>query len=103
MITKEQALGLYCNCDKLTLYDTTSLQNIIDEKLILRTYEDMTEEEVDEFTKVDGLYWGKAPYEYRIEKIKEYKHSEEEFEYLISIGIDVFNLISRGWAERKRK
>ena len=103
MLTKAQIFGMYLGGEK-TNGLTTKIFNDIrwsidmndyivngltlrDCKLILRTYEDMTEKEIKMFYKLhDDIHCG---------------YDAQHTEYLISIGIDVFNAIGKGWAVRK--
>jgi len=64
-----------------------NVSDIRDCKLILRPFNDMTEDE----SRLYGEIRGNKPMLTR--KIK-----HKELEYLISIGIDIFNLKERGWA-----
>lgn len=61
-------------------------------KLILRTFEDMTEE--DKFQAYNETNAG-------FEEAFSIQDFAPAIEYLISIGIDVFGLIERGWAIRE--
>lgn len=74
-------------------------------KLILRLVEDMTEDEKREYDKLQN---------YNLQAIKEQinnwkntnilerdKDNNRHIIYLISIGVDVFNLIEKGWAVRE--
>ena len=113
MLTKEQIFGMYIgnNCtdgtylfklkdvnmygglillyanEGSTNYGIETRYSIDDCKLILRTQEDMTEKEIKMFYKLhDDIHCG---------------YDAQHTEYLISIGIDVFNAIGKGWAVRK--
>ncbi len=111
MITKEQAFGMYIGRDVKTdsvtdrlngiKYSVSSdvfvsvghtLYNINDCKLILRPFEDMDDMEMSIFN---------AKYKDEVDTNKHYKLTTNSIEYLISIGIDVFNLRDRGWAVYK--
>ena len=118
MITKEQALGMYKHIAKVYYintghpeirYDwnwgdislTLNLSGfgmgdsfcpeipIDDCKLILRPFEDMTDEEMSRFNSY---------YKMEVDTKNHYKLTPKSIGYLISIGIDVFNLKERGWA-----
>ena len=68
-------------------------------KLILRTFEDMTEKEVTHLRKLQNNAYREIQISGSILSL-----FEEQFattQYLISIGIDVFGLIERGWAIRE--
>lgn len=107
MITKESAFGMYigqkstkgiiCGIDNKGIF--TSHSNTVDTyylyddcKLILRPLEDMTEEERKKIFRLDG----------HRENIPRNYMNAEQLEYLISIGIDIFNLKERGWAVYER-
>lgn len=126
-LNEEQIFGLYCNSEKFILYDTPSLLNIIEEKLILRTYEDMTEEEIIKLIKINQVFeysfivsvkynaLSKGCFVIQYQKFDSYfnetfthrldfsllRLTAESFEYLISIGIDVFGAIEQGYAVRE--
>ena len=105
-LTKEQIFGAYLgqgicfpDSSKDTLEGVTIKGEVFGEpkydgiygidncKLILRTQDDMTEEEINMFYKLyDDIQSG---------------YNAQHTEYLISIGIDVFGLIGRGWAVRE--
>ena len=102
-MTKEQAFGMYFRIAKvyhishnhignlhyceLDAEDKRALDKI---KLVLRPLSEMTDEEVFECEKrQEGAYL--------TENITRF-HTPESIEYLISIGIDIFDLHSRGWA-----
>lgn len=103
MLTKAQIFGMYLG-GEITNGLTTKIFNDIrwsidmndyivngltlrDCKLILRTYEDMTEKEIKMFYKLhDDIHCG---------------YDAQHTEYLISIGIDVFDAIGKGWAVRR--
>ena len=114
MITQEQAFGLCLGKKVLTkdntieeliavtmdgVYATTWNEETLYQsrwylpldhcKLILRPFEDMTEEE--KFQAYNETNAG-------FEEANNIQDFIPAFEYLISIGIDVFNLKDRGWA-----
>jgi hypothetical protein len=123
MLTKAQYFGMYLGCymtQSLTgdrkwrlinvdlfqetskgLYGKqTSNYSLSDCKLILRPLEDMTEEEVIKLKEITETTSGKIIYfergtrqKYTIPKV-----DSSITEYLISIGIDVFNLKEKGFA-----
>jgi len=104
----------YCYYDKgiieLTVYSLKDIfknngENSEYAKLILRPFEDMTEEEVFNFTRLigrwnDGITWVKSNFiKYVINCLKsEVLFYLDEIQYLISIGIDIFNLKQKGFA-----
>lgn len=125
MITKEQAFGMYIG-QKITDRDNDipitklkgikNVDNILycqffdgefksrylsDCKLILRPFGNMTDEEEKEFYNKTGFGIWKS-HQYITGFSESGLISIEEMvvcsEYLISIGIDVFNLRERGWA-----
>ena len=118
MITKEQAFGMYIGqrvyntvCKDTikrilvevagdhihysliaenVLESTIYLKYSIDKcKLILRPFESMTDEEMSRFNSY---------YKMEVDTKNHYKLTPKSIGYLISIGIDVFNLKERGWA-----
>lgn len=118
MITKEQAFGMYKHIAKIYYIndghpeikydwnwgDISSSLNLsgfgmgdsfcceipIDDcKLILRPFESMTDEEMSRFNSY---------YKMEVDTKNHYKLTPKSIGYLISIGIDVFNLKERGWA-----
>ena len=114
MITQEQAFGMYLSKKVLTkdntieeliavtmdggrattwneetLYESRWHLPFNHCKLILRPFEDMTEEE--KFQAYNETNAG-------FEEANNIKDFIPAFEYLISIGVDVFNLKDRGWA-----
>jgi hypothetical protein len=127
MLTKAQYFGMYlgqnisvdkdCGCK----YDSVELDSIIrtenrdivtvnfmdysdefnldDCKLILRPLEDMTEEEVIKLKEITETTSGKIIYFERGTRQKYTIPSVDASitEYLISIGIDVFDCHSKGW------
>lgn len=94
--TEQQILtSIYADNKIGVEYDDGSyaVLNIDDCKLVLRTYKDMTREELNSYLKlnndnflVEGLF-----------------RTFDDVYYLISIGIDIFGLIEKGWAIRKEK
>lgn len=109
MITQEQAFGMYLGKKVLTKDNTIeeliavnldgSYAKTYNDKtmhqsnwyfplnhckLILRPYDDMTEEEIQKL--------------YSFEDSSENEFKQSEIKYLISIGIDVFNFKSKDWA-----
>ena len=102
MITKEQAFGMYLGVDLLTpsgvIVKLTSkfadFCQFEESKLILRPLSELTGYEILEFWRI------RKPKAERISvPYTDFtKLSPQETEYLISIGIDIFNLKERGWA-----
>ena len=126
MITKEQAFGMYIGqrvhntvCKgtikrilvevardhihysliaENVLESTIHLKYSIDKcKLILRPFEDMTDEEMDTITNLINTRKNEMLFS-RHNKHNYILTNSEVIEYLVSIGIDVFNLKERGWA-----
>jgi len=119
MITKEQAFGMYIGQKCLIVgniqteelitvnkdgMDATTYNEIdmyqrhhylgLDKcKLILRPFESMTEEEMTKYSLM-GVYACDSKDEMKVRQ----QCISKGFEYLISIGIDVFDFKSRGWA-----
>lgn len=63
--------------------------------LILRPFESMTDEERKSYSEMTTEYLGMP---FTANQIKNRLSNIKQTEYLISIGIDVFNLKDRGWA-----
>lgn len=103
-LSKEQVFKLYTavGYNKYTLTWNMTIQEytIKGERLLLRKFEDMTEEELDNYEKTLYLEDVGIPGTFRDSYVTVTHPTPTSHIYLLSIGIDLFGAIEKGWAER---